>query len=33
MENAGPVLEITSEFNETSGDEEMSTLVSMAVFG
>lgn len=33
MENAEPALETISEFNQTPGDEEVTTLVSRAVFG
>lgn len=33
MENAEAGLEIISEFNQTLGDKEMTTLVSRAVFG
>lgn len=33
MENAEAGLEIISEFNQTLGDKEVTTLVSRAVFG
>lgn len=33
MENAEPALEIISDFNQTPGDEEVTMLVSRAVFG
>lgn len=33
MENAEPALETISEFNHIPGDEEVTTLVSRAVFG